>query len=132
MMDREPALKALQQALPNLLALYAFGSRVRGDATASSDLDLAVLVEGYVAPDTLFNLAGTLADRVGCPVDLLDFRRASTILQHQILTTGECWWHRDARARLYEAAIMSDKTDLDAARAGVLSDIAKRGSIYDG
>ncbi len=131
-MDYGAVLKSLQAALPNLQSLYAFGSRVRGDATASSDLDLAVLVEGYVEPTTVFELAGTLADLVGCPVDLLDFRRASTIMQHQILTTGVCWWRKDFRVALYEAAIMSDKTELDAARRDLLSDIAKRGSIYGG
>ena len=36
-----------------------------------SDLDLAVLVAGYAEPLALWELAGDLADLVGCPVDLL-------------------------------------------------------------
>lgn len=32
----------LQAALPNLLAVYGFGSRVQGTARPDSDLDLAV------------------------------------------------------------------------------------------
>ena len=32
------------------MAVYAFGSRIQGTAQAESDLDLAILVEGYVDP----------------------------------------------------------------------------------
>lgn len=49
-MDSEPILKVLQGRLPTLLAVYGFGSRAQGTAQADSDLDLAVLVEGYAAP----------------------------------------------------------------------------------
>jgi predicted nucleotidyltransferase len=39
-----PILQLLQQRLPNLMAVYAFGSQVTGTADKNSDLDLAVLV----------------------------------------------------------------------------------------
>jgi hypothetical protein len=47
------------------------------------------------------------------------------------LTTGVCYWRKDPRVACYEAGILSDKTELDRARAGLLADIAKRGTIYD-
>ncbi|MDB5929675.1 MAG: polymerase, beta domain protein region [Polaromonas sp.] len=119
-----------QAAIPELLAIYAFGSRVQGTAGADSDLDLAVLVAGYADPLALWALSGELADAAGCPVDLLDLRAASTVMQHQVLTTGQRWWAGDAQAGLYEATILSEKTTLDAARAGLLDDIQKRGSIH--
>lgn len=129
-MNREAILRLLQDRLPNLLAVYAFGSRVQGTAGADSDLDLAVFVAGYADPLALWELAGELADIAGCPVDLLDLRAASTVMQYRIVTTGERWWARDAQAALYEAAVLSDKTELDSARAGLLADIQRRGSIY--
>ena len=43
-MNRQAILQALQTQLPNLLAVYAFGSRLQGTAQPDSDLDLAVLV----------------------------------------------------------------------------------------
>lgn len=125
-----PVIDLLRCRLPHLLAVYAFGSRVQGTERQDSDLDLAVLVPGYVEPLVLFELAGAIADIVGCPVDLLDFRAASTVMQYQILTQGERWWARDAQAALYEAAILSEKTALDGARAGVLADIQSRGTVY--
>jgi predicted nucleotidyltransferase len=129
-MNSQEIVKTLQGRVPDLLAVYAFGSRMQGTAGPQSDLDLAVLVAGYADPLALWSLSGDLADVAGCPVDLLDLRAASTVMQHQIITTGQRWWAGDAQAALYEVAILSEKTALDTARAGLLDDIQKRGSIY--
>lgn len=120
----------LQKHMPNLLAVYAFGSRVQGTSDPDSDLDLAVLVAGYADPLALWRLSGALADLAGCPVDLLDIRAASTVMQHQVLTTGECWWAKDVHVGVWEAAMLSEKTELDAARAGLLADIQRDGRVY--
>lgn len=80
----EDITQALRQAFPTALAIYAFGSRIQGTARPDSDLDLAILIEGYAAPLQLWDVANQL----NYPVDLLDFRAASTVKQHQILTTG--------------------------------------------
>ena len=129
-MNRQSILDMLRARVPDLLAIYAFGSRIQGTAQTRSDLDLAVLVAGYAEPLALWTLSGDLADLAGCPVDLLDLRAASTVMQHQIVTTGQRWWAGDGQAALYEAAILSEKTELDTARAGLLGDIRKRGTIY--
>lgn len=130
-MSAQAILEVLQGRVPDLLAVYAFGSRMQGTAGPQSDLDLAVLVAGYADPLVLWELSGELADTAGCPVDLLDLRAASTVMQHQIITTGQRWWTGDSQAALYEAAILSEKTALDTARAGLLDDIQKRGTVYD-
>jgi hypothetical protein len=75
-------------------------------------------------------LTGELAELAGCPVDLLDLRSASTVMQHQVITGGERWWAKDAQAGLFEAAMLSEKTALDTARAGLLDDIQKQGKVY--
>ncbi len=129
-MNRDTIVQLLQNRLPDLLGIYAFGSRIQGTAGPDSDLDLAVLVAGYAEPLALWTLAGDVEDIAGCPVDLLDFRAASTVMQHQIITTGERWWARDAQAALFEAAVLSEKTALDTARAGLLADIQTRGTVY--
>ncbi len=113
------------------MAVYAFGSRVQGTAHAHSDWDLAVLVEGYADAVLLWEVASELASLLGTEVDLLDFRAASTVMQHQILTTGECWWTRDAQAALFEAAVLSEMTELNTARAPLLADIAAAGRVYE-
>jgi len=129
-MNRDAIVQTLQDRVPNLLAIYAFGSRVQGTAGKGSDLDLAVLVAGYAEPLALWKLAGKLAELAGCPVDLLDLRAASTVMQHQVITGGQRWWAKDTQAALFEAAMLSEKTELDTARAGLLEDIQKDGKIY--
>lgn len=129
-MNQAMLQQILHDQVPDLLAIYAFGSRMTGSAGAESDLDLAVLVAGYAEPWLLFELAGELADVAGCPVDLVDMRAASTVLQYQILSTGQRWWARDVQAGLFEAMVLSEKTALDAARAGLLEAIGKSGTVY--
>jgi len=129
-MHRESIVSTLRQRVPNLLAIYAFGSRIEGTAGDGSDLDLAVLVAGYAEPVSLWELAGDLSDQTGCPVDLLDMRSASTVMQYRIITTGQRWWYKDAQADMFEAMVLSEKTELDSARAGLLDDIRERGKVY--
>lgn len=129
-MNRDALIQTLLARVPNLLAIYAFGSRITGTVGPDSDLDLAVLVAGYAEPLVLFELAGDLADMAGCAVDLLDLRAASTVMQFQILSSGRRWWSKDVQASLFEAAVLSEKTELDTVRAGLLADIQQRGTIY--
>ncbi|KQW89160.1 DNA polymerase subunit beta [Massilia sp. Root418] len=120
----------LQAALPNLLAVYAFGSRVHGTASLDSDLDLAVLVAGKVPPLQAWDLAQTLAIRLDHDVDLLDLREVSTVMQYQVITTGRRLWAKDAQAGLFECVVLSEKTKLDEGRAGLLRDIQCEGKVY--
>ena len=132
-MPIDALIALLKQRLPALLAIYAFGSRIQDQGKAArpdSDLDLAVLLEGYADPIALFDLSGELADITGCPVDLLDMRAASTVMQYQILTHGTAWWRRDVRAGLFEAAMLSEKMMLNDARADLIQNVSSRGRVY--
>jgi predicted nucleotidyltransferase len=132
-MDTASIVSLLRQRLPTLMAAYAFGSRIQSSgqhATPQSDLDLAVLVEGYANPVTLFEVAGDISARLHYPVDLLDLRAASTVMQSQILTQGERLWAKDVRAGLFEAAMLNEKIHLDQARLGLIRDVQRRGSIH--
>lgn len=120
----------LQAAFPQLLAVYAFGSQIQDTAQQDSDLDLAVLTAGYADPVCLWELSGELAELLHIEVDLLDLRAASTVMQYQIITTGHLVWGNRLDAGLFECFILSEKTALDAARAGLLADIAKTGKVY--
>lgn len=129
-MNFENVLKHLQANLPGLLAVYVFGSQVTGEANADSDLDLAALIEGSIDPLQLWHLAGELADMVKVPVDLLDLRAASTVMQYQVITTGRRLWSKDSQAGIFESYILSEKTALDSARAELLVDIQQDGTVY--
>jgi hypothetical protein len=64
------------------------------------------------------------------PVDLLDLRSASTVMQHQILTTGIRLYAKDSFVYSFEAFVFSEKFDLDEKRIGLFNDIKKRGFVY--
>jgi predicted nucleotidyltransferase len=130
-MDIQKASQHLRDRLPGLLAIYLFGSHASGDSNADSDLDLAVLLPGTADPLLIWRLSGELADIADVPVDLVDLRAASTVMQHQIVTKGQRLWARSLEAGLFEAFVLSEKTALDTARAGLLQDIQKEGFIHD-
>jgi uncharacterized protein len=43
-------------------------------------------------------------------VDLLDLRAASTVMQYQIITTGQRWWVKYVQPALFESVVLSEKT----------------------
>ncbi|MDU8607788.1 type VII toxin-antitoxin system MntA family adenylyltransferase antitoxin [Pseudomonas syringae group sp. 247E2] len=129
-MNTHSLLTHLQSRLPDLLAVYLFGSQATGHANSESDLDLAVLVPGTLDPLDLWRLAGEIADIVNLPVDLIDLRTASTVMKYQIITKGRRLWCKDEAAGIFEAFVLSEKTSLDCARAGLLEDIQKNGVVH--
>lgn len=125
-----PVVARICAGVSGVIAIYAFGSQVQGTAGPDSDLDLAVLVAGYADPVALWGLAGKLADVAGCPVDLLDLRAASTVMQYQVITAGCRLWSAGLEADLFECYVLSEKTELDTARAPLMADILSTGKIH--
>ncbi|WP_248769234.1 nucleotidyltransferase domain-containing protein [Pseudomonas sp. MWU12-2345] len=129
-MNIQALLTHLQNHLPDLLAVYLFGRHAQGTAGPDSDVDMAVLLSGQLDPVLLWQLSGDLADIAGAPVDLIDLRAATTVMQYQIVTRGRRLWAKDVQAGLFECFILSEKTALDTARAGLLKDIQEEGIVY--
>ena len=130
-LPKEKLIAALRDARPDALGIWAFGSQISGHGGPDSDLDLAILVPGYASRMELFALSNNLAEIAGREVDLVDLRAATTVMQYQIITGGALWWHEGSAARLYETFILSEKLELDRARAPLIADIQKRGRVYD-
>lgn len=120
----------LKAHVPGLLGVWAFGSVINGTARPGSDLDLAVLVGGYASPLLLWDTTAALAQLLHLPVDLLDLRLASTVMQYQVVTNGRCLWGQQPDADQFELFVLAEKLAFDAARAGLLADIKKTGKIY--
>ncbi|MBF0189677.1 MAG: nucleotidyltransferase domain-containing protein [Magnetococcales bacterium] len=130
-MDPTPLITRLLDRIPQVWAIYGFGSRVTGGADASSDLDLAILTPTRIDPLTLWELSGELAILAGCPVDLLDLRAASTVMQYQVITTGRPFRTLNTtQTALFECFVCSEKTDLDEARRPLIQQIQREGRIH--
>src|SRR6185437_10538386 len=85
-MNDNALIEFVQQAIPDLIALYRFGSQVKGIIRPESDVDLAVLARDPIPALRQFELARQLHRDVG----LGDLRSASTVMRMQVISTGEC------------------------------------------
>ena len=122
---------ALRGAPPGLLAVYHFGSGRNGTAGPESDIDLAVLAGAPLDVVGLWELAQRLAAEVGRDVDLIDLRRASTVLRHQVLMTGERVWCADpVGCDRWETAMLSMYLRFNEERAEILEAIRERGTVF--
>ncbi len=87
---------------------------------------------GYADPVQLWHSAQQIADMVDCSVDLLDMRAASTVMQYQVLISGQCLWALQPAAGLFECYVLTEKTRLDEARKPLLDEIQAQGKVYVG
>jgi len=122
----------IRKAVPDLTALYRFGSAERGTARSDSDIDLAILLHKPLSELRRFELAQELAIQLHRDVDLVDLRLASTVMRMQVLSTGTCLTSEDdAARRKFEMYAYSDYARLNEERREILDGIKKRGQVYD-
>ncbi|MGE5503480.1 MAG: type VII toxin-antitoxin system MntA family adenylyltransferase antitoxin [Actinomycetota bacterium] len=121
---------AVRAVLPDARAITLFGSRAGDDARDDSDLDLAVLLPGPADPVRLWEAGEAVARRLDVDVDLVDLLAASTVLQHQVVTTGRRLFADGPEIERYEAFVLAEMTSLDEARAPLLADIRREGHVH--
>ncbi|QTN19079.1 nucleotidyltransferase domain-containing protein [Brevundimonas sp. AJA228-03] len=129
-MSPDTAVPILERLIPGLAAVYVFGSAARGDARADSDLDLAIVVDGPLAPGLREEARLAVEDGLGIDVDLVDLATASPILGREVLREGRrIAAFRPFIADLAEIRMMRDYEDLKERRRGIEADIARRGRV---
>jgi uncharacterized protein len=93
-------------------AAYLFGSRARGSARATSDLDIAVLTGRHIGLLEEQRLADALGQAVGMPVDVVVLDRASLELRGRVVQEGELVFSQDEPARVaFEVRTRSEYFD---------------------
>lgn len=98
------------------LAVYLYGSEARGTATASSDIDLAVLYAE--SPERTLDalplpLESDLERAVGRPVQIVVLNHAPADLVHRVLRDGRLLIDRDRAARIrFEVRARNEFFDL--------------------
>ena len=117
-----PQLKDCFHRHPEVLAVYAFGSTVKGkdrrcrELDLSSDLDLGVLLSFAVPLEKRWEwwkrLYGELGSRVKQEVDVVILNGASLGVVHEILRTGKRIYEKPGRKfRREEAQLLSEALD---------------------
>lgn len=131
--DRENQLivEHLRHALPGLVAVYRFGSTVRGGASAASDIDVAFLGAEPVSPTRRFDVQEDVAVALGRDVDLVDLSTATPVMAMQVITSGQVLWEDDAAARgRFEDRTFGAYARLNEERRGILDRVAAEGTVY--
>lgn len=129
--DDDLVIEALRKALPDLVAIYRFGSTATGQAVPGSDVDIAVLPSSPLDPAFRFDLQETLAVALHRSVDLVDLLQASTVMRTQVLESAVLLFERDTAARLrFETAACSAYARLNEERRAILDQIRKEGTVY--
>mgnify|MGYP003546796088 CR=1 FL=1 len=129
---REAQIVSLIRAtMPDVIAVYRFGSTAHGQASADSDVDLAVLAPARLTPEARWALQERLADILRQAVDLVDLRQASTVMASQVITTGQLLLDADeARRGAFEDLVYSSYARLNEERRGILERVAAEGTVY--
>lgn len=98
-MDLFAQAAAVLAANPRVEAAYAFGSRARGDARESSDVDLGVVLGESISLAEELRLRASVVNALARDdVDLVILDHASPVLRHEVLATGRRLFARDGEA----------------------------------
>jgi len=118
-------------ALPDVQAIYLFGSAAKGEMRVDSDIDLALLLATKPDAEAIFNLKSQLTSFARKDIDLIDLARADTVTQAQVVSGSELLFTQNASfSAFFETTVLSQYAQLNLERREILEDIIKRGSIY--
>jgi uncharacterized protein len=124
------ARDAVLRLLPNIEAMYVFGSFARGNVVADSDLDLAVLATVPLEPLRRLEAQRELSVILNRDVDLVDLRVAESVLQSEVINDGVVLFQSDPMRTLdFEAGVLGDYAELLDATRALREDIRGRGRV---
>lgn len=132
-MDSAAIIAQALAFLPDLEAVFLFGSAARGAQRPDSDLDLAVLLpSGRTAnAEALAGLKSALEDASGRDVDLIDLAAVNTVFQHEIVMEGKNIYSRKGfDLHLYRSRVMGQYQKLNEERAGILQRVLETGRVF--
>ncbi|RYF74569.1 MAG: nucleotidyltransferase domain-containing protein [Comamonadaceae bacterium] len=125
--SHEQIIAAVRKALPQARAAWLFGSVVSGRFGPGNDIDLAVDLVSPLSPAARWEMTHRLAQDLGTDVDLLDFRRLSTVMQYQVLATGQRLFSVDEGATAaYCGFVLSEYQNIQAWRQPMMRQLAQR------
>ncbi len=133
--DTTQLLTSIRQSFPTVQGIYLFGSFATGSASSDSDVDIALLLPHLLAKQSgslaLTKLHMTLEQQLSRPVDLINLRQVSTVLQMQVVENGRLLDTADPYAIAeFEMLTLSFYQKLNEERKELLQDFWKTGRAY--
>ena len=124
-------VKTIIAELPDVQAIYRYGSAGSIYERQDSDIDIAILA-GHIVPfQEITKLTATLMDLTGRDIDLHDLQKLPVTLRVQIVLQGKRIYCMDrVAAETYDSHTLSDYVRLNEERRLILKDIQQREQIY--
>lgn len=89
-------IDVIQSLLPNVQAIYLFGSYYKQEIHKESDIDIALLLpHAGKIKSRHFDIVSDLVSRLGVAIDLVSLREVSTVLQFEIVNNSELLFFND-------------------------------------
>ena len=134
MINNKQIIDLILNHFPDLLAVYIFGSQTSNESLAKSDVDIAILlsIKEYMQtkPIYFYNVYFELESVLNIEVDLINLRQVNTVLQKEVIETGNRIYCSDYIAcDLFETHVYSSYQKLNEERADIINDIIKSGRI---
>lgn len=95
--DRLSVLIDFFEAEPDVLAVYLHGSRLKGEARTTSDLDIALLMENpdQPHPRKMMQWTGELTSMLGCEADIGILSTGNLVYAAQVIRHGRLLFSRN-------------------------------------
>lgn len=119
-------VQRVRQALPDVQAIYLFGSQASGRAREQSDIDIAVLPADKLDAIARWELAELLARQLGRDIDLVDLLAASTVMRMEIIRNGKLLFETHQAAQRFEMTTLSMYQHLQRERLAIIDDFQRK------
>jgi predicted nucleotidyltransferase len=124
-------IKTIVAELPDVQAIYRYGSAGSIYERPDSDIDIAILASQTVPFQLITKLVERLMELTGRDIDLHDMQKLPVTLRVQIVLQGKRIYCMDrVAAETYDSHTLSDYVRLNEERQFILQDIQQREQIY--
>lgn len=111
--------------------IYLFGSFARGEGREDSDIDIAIYSNEIISDYDLFIMASNLSFEVHRDVQIINFKKASTVFKAQIIGNYELLYEKDEVFRSnFEIRALKEYCKLNEEREEILNRIESEGKVY--
>ena len=128
--ERQLIVDTLKLEIPELQALYLFGSQNDGTANTKSDVDIAYLSENVLSSVERWELSNKLASLLSLDVDLIELSKTNTIFRYQILSTAERIYGEGYEVESFETLAYSFYLRFQEERKPIVDAIMENRSVF--
>jgi predicted nucleotidyltransferase len=123
-------IELLKKEIPELQALYVFGSYAGGTATNESDIDIAYLTMESLSPTQRWDISQKLAILLSRDVDLVELAQTNTVFRYQILSCGLRIYGSGYDVENFETLAYSFYMRFQEERKPIVDEIMKNKSVH--